>query len=306
MKYITPKIRTTFYLCSIYNLFIVLFGCASCSNRDYMRLDDNRIVIDNHIYQITDDLYEEEECMCIPQLDSIETAVILDKLIVTGMLLPDKEDGVIPSLYDPLDLSLLPYYIISINSPKYTSAQVRYAWDLLELCTSRYNDPGLLEFGKALTYNYFRNNNANSELLNEILSKEYSGKKFSNQRGELKIDVDSLRVRTIIYNDRDALNELEQYYNQMNRSKEIAIYYRILLTRAENNDLVEKYVHLINKYFTVSEFRSAVREVLLRAAHCDNDRRAQELCDSLGFSLCDYRLPLPTDIDARNLRSGGE
>ena len=29
------------------------------------------------------------------------------------------------------------------------------------------------------------------------------------------------------------------------------------------------------------------------AALCDHNERAQQLCDSLGFSLCDYRLPHP-------------
>ena len=31
----------------------------------------------------------------------------------------------------------------------------------------------------------------------------------------------------------------------------------------------------------------------VRGALCDHNARAQELCDSIGFSLCDCRLPLP-------------
>ena len=61
-----------------------------------------------------------------------------------------------------------------------------------------------------------------------------------------------------------------------------------------NGDLAERFYRVLEPYFNETpKFRTAVREVLLRAALCDHNKRAQELCDSLGFSLCDYRITLP-------------
>ena len=50
--------------------------------------------------------------------------------------------------------------------------------------------------------------------------------------------------------------------------------------------------NVVLRFYRTPYFRTAVREVLLRAALCDHNERAQELCDSLGFSICDYRLPV--------------
>lgn len=291
MILVNKMIRWTNNLWFVSYLLIVAIGLSSCSNSSYRRLDEKRVAIDNQIYVISDSIYEEEECMCIPELDSIETAAALDKLLVSGMILTDKMDNTFPSLYDPQDLSLLPYYIISIKSPIYTSAQVQYAWDLLDVCASRYNNADLLEFGKALTYEYFNNNGDDPMILKEILGKKYSEKTSNSENRCHNPYIDSLRIRTIVNDDREALHKLEQYYNQLDKSKEIAAYYRVLLSREGNGDLAEKYVQLMKQYFSGNKFRSAVRDVLLRAALCDKNKRAQELCDSLGISLCDYRLP---------------
>ena len=59
-----------------------------------------------------------------------------------------------------------------------------------------------------------------------------------------------------------------------------------------NGDLAERYYTLLKPYLTEQpEFFNGIRKSLLRAALCDHNERAQQLCDSLGFSLCDYRLP---------------
>ena len=106
--------------------------------------------------------------------------------------------------------------------------------------------------------------------------------------------IDTLRVKVIAHNDREALEKLEKYYHDKGDDKGLAIYYKVMLGYEGNGDLAERFYRVLEPHFKETpEFRGAVREVLLRAAICDGNARAQELCDSLGFSLCDYRLPLP-------------
>ena len=65
----------------------------------------------------------------------------------------------------------------------------------------------------------------------------------------------------------------------------------MLLSYKGNGNLAERFFKVLEPYFdTKPEFKNAVREVLLRTAICDHNARAQELCDSLAISFCDYRL----------------
>ena len=88
------------------------------------------------------------------------------------------------------------------------------------------------------------------------------------------------------------MQKLETYYNNRNEAKELAIYYKVMLNYEGNGDLAERFYYVLRPYIDEEhQFMNGIRTVLLRAALCDHNARAQELCDSLGFSLCDYRLP---------------
>lgn len=118
-------------------------------------------------------------------------------------------------------------------------------------------------------------------------------KNCANIDGE-RMSVDSLRIRVVAYNDRSALGKLERYYHDRNEPRELAIYYRVLLNYDGNGDLAERFYYVLRPYLKEkAQYLNGIREVLLRAALCDHDERAQELCDSLGFSLCDYKIPVP-------------
>ena len=83
-------------------------------------------------------------------------------------------------------------------------------------------------------------------------------------------------------------------YSEKDDDTGIAIYYKVMLGYEGNGDLAEKFYYTLRPYIDDEHrYFNGIRTVLLRAAICDHNARAQELCDSLGFSLCDYRLPLP-------------
>lgn len=104
----------------------------------------------------------------------------------------------------------------------------------------------------------------------------------------------------IAHNNRDALEKLEAYYKDKGNDTGIAIYYKVMLGYEGNGDLAEKFYKVLEPHFNDTPgFRKTVREVLIRAALCDKNIRAQELCDSLGFSLCDYRITCPTEMNAK-------
>ena len=106
-------------------------------------------------------------------------------------------------------------------------------------------------------------------------------------------NLDSLRIRVIGYNDRNALSLLEKYYSNSGPIKELVVYYKIMLGVEGNGDLAERYYNVLKPYLAEQpEFFNSIRDVLLRAAICDHNERARQLCDSLGISLCDYRLPV--------------
>lgn len=193
------------------------------------------------------------------------------------------------------DLEYLPYYLLLCND-SYTKLPVgKSAYIFVSLCTEAIDDKNLFDLGKKVIDN-----------LNKKVGEKYWPIEYPDgfSEGGMETDreymsfeptaIDTLRVKTIAHNDREALAKLEKYYHDKGDDKGIAIYYKVLLGYEGNGDLAERFYRVLEPYFgKTPELRFAVREALLRAALCDHNKRAQELCDSLGFSLCDYRLPLP-------------
>lgn len=186
----------------------------------------------------------------------------------------------------------LPYYILNCSDP---SLGDKPFYELISFCTEAIDDKKLFDLGK--------------QIIDKINDQRYPAHRpieypDSFTKGGMvtcrefmwfePTAIDTIRVKAIAHNDRDALARLEKYYHDNCNDKELAIYYKVLLSYEGNGDLAERFYRLLEPYFAETpELRIAVREVLLRAAYCDNDKRAQELCDSLGFSLCDYRLQIP-------------
>ena len=239
-------------------------------------------------------------------LDSLQTEIQLDNILNGGYVwLPGEDPYRLPELKYRSDLRYLPYLYIMFNQtflPDHIAGFYGLNFD-----TSR----GVYKGGDTLVYkigacstdraNYVKKYTAGANRtvvwypnIDDIEYDDYSANKV-NIYGT-HYDIDSLRIRVIACNDRSALELLEKYYTSIKQLKELAIYYKVLLSYEGNGDLAEKYYTVLKPYLRKRpEFLNGVREVLLRAAHCDNDRRAQELCDSLGFSLCDYRFSLGAD-----------
>ena len=313
---------------------IVLGLCCFGCNRETKTMSNNVEVQRDTIYVpvvehgaiiVHDTIYieagiEVSHIMQPPMLDSLETKKVLETALWSGNVDPGTKDGCTPELFLRDDLEYLPYLFLeqtnSINS--YCSILLH---DFIVMCSKAIDDKKLFETGKKIVNTKNQRNKLLPPKVHPITGKKrgYSiihyPDSFESGYVESYIKpmpfnitvIDSLRVRAIVHNDRKALEKLEDYYKKKGDDTGIAIYYKVMLCYEGNGDLAEKFYRVLEPHFNETRgFRKAVREVLLRAAHCDNNRRAQELCDSLGFSLCDYRLPLPTDIDARNLRSGGE
>lgn len=272
----------------------------SCSGNVYHRLDESRIKVGKDIYILYED-NEDEEYMCLPELDSLSTDLVLNNEIATGILSPDKINGNVPLLYDTKDLRLLPYYLDSNLSNPYSEETYYSIWLFLNLCRTRSSDDRLFEICKKVAIRTASSHLKTMDLLKDDIIPKIE-KKFvieSNSIGRNANSdnyIDSLRVMILGYNDREALDKLEKYYRDKGDDKGIAIYYKVMLGYEGNGDLSERFYRVLEPYFDETpEFRRAVREVLLRAAICDGNARAQALCDSLGFSLCDYRLPVPVE-----------
>lgn len=229
-----------------------------------------------------------------PVLDSINTEKELYNILSYGNVIWESVIGdLIPGLsYGRNDLEILPYYIVLFSDNILPKGNYDYLQDMSYLCSS-INDASLYRLGKQI----FENIKESVPHKYGKYVSEYPDKSQKYIISNDKIDkTDSLRIRIIAHNDRSALKSLEEYYKNKGDDKGIAVYYKVMLSYDGNGDLAERFYKVLEPYFDETpEFRKAVREVLLRAAHCDNDRRAQELCDSLGFSLCDYRLTLPVE-----------
>ena len=306
----------------------LLLGFASCSdNKSGSETDCNntRTVSDSiYIYrtdtvvtylhdtiyikskpQIVKEIVKETVYAIIPEvemLDSMQTEKELCNIISYGFMLyqPRKSD-IMPSLMGVDGLALLPYLFEMYSSNRiYPSDSYQYAWNLKNMCTTTIDDDKLFDCGKRIY-----------ESLDEKIPSKYGSyascypqkyQKSSDYKDRkvnidyIYVSLDSLRVRVIAHNDREALEKLEKYYHDKGDDKGLAIYYKVMLGYEGNGDLAERFYRVLEPHFKdTPEFRGAVREVLLRSALCDGNARAQELCDSLGFSLCDYRLPRPNN-----------
>ena len=225
-----------------------------------------------------------------------------------------------PNIYAKSNIEHLPYYMINYCNPVniLNGRNFNLIDEFTNICSGTIDDPMLYELGRRCISML---NAAEKKKGPTIVTRRKDGKKITIPPTQYEYPdsfnparvyrlygyhdynltrIDTLRLKALIYNDRQALKEIEKYYKKKGDDTGIDIYYKVMLCYEGNGDLAEKFYRVLEPHFNKTpEYRSAVREVLLRAAHCDNDRRAQELCDSLGFSLCDYRLPLPTDLNAK-------
>ena len=249
--------------------------------------------------------------------DSARTREIMDGALWRGYIKHDYDSLWIVSgrskFYPVKDMSYMPYLYLVESSKKYTLDSIGAAWNehhdidwVPYLFSSVINDRLLYETGKRLMENYNKKHDTDFKYpetykkgalqlrLVDYLVDDYGGEK------ELRIEpsaIDTLRVLAVIHNSRWALERLEKYYHDKGDDKGLAIYYKVMLGYEGNGDLAERFYRVLEPHFKdTPEFRGAAREVLLRSAICDGNVRAQELCDSLGFSLCDYLLPLPEKI----------
>lgn len=314
---------------SLYTLLIssILFCSCHKSERDNVETaelnsdtisDPSYVYVHDTIYSVVHDtiiknqivekkvVVKEKVYTVIPEaplLDSLQTAIEYDNVVAYGYMLcqPDK-NGLMPGLYGSYgkdDMKHFPYlFHMFTNKKVLPEGNYDYLQELTSCCTSTLRDDRLFSVGREIV-----DNTRNTPLGNYAFNTYYP-QKFNTasdyvcERFKMNgndINIDSLRVRAIVYNDRNALTRLEQYHRQKNDPKGIAIFYKIMLGYDGNGDLAEKFYDALEPYFEKTpQFRSAVREVLLRAALCDHNERAQQLCDSLGFSLCDYRTPPPS------------
>ena len=267
----------------------------------------------------TEPLAEDDTIMVEPgatQLDSITTQKRLDEALVNGFIdvaMWQELYGSNTKLYFKADLGYLPYYMLTFRHPdRIPLKSTEFIEEYISMGVDAIDDPKLFNLikGDVIAMNDYLEklssggSNENSQQLKMTIS-EYPDSFiggdviFSGNYIDSFIcsEIDTLRVRALIHNDREALEKLEKYYHDKGDDKGLAIYYKVMLGYEGNGDLAERFYRVLEPHFKETpEFRGAVREVLLRAAICDGNARAQELCDSLGFSLCDYRLPLPEKI----------
>lgn len=226
--------------------------------------------------------------------DSAKSREILDKFLWCKKI-DNYKVGETIELETRTDLEYLPYYLLYCSGTDVKLPFGKPAELFMSLCTEAIDDKNLFKLGKRVI------NDLNKKRGTSYWPIEYpdsftKGGMFTYRifRWFEPTAIDTLRVRVVAHNDREALEKLEKYYLDKGDDKGIAIYYKVMLGYEGNGDLAEKFYRVLEPYFDETpEFRGAVREVLLRAAICDGNARAQELCDSLGFSICDYRLPIP-------------
>ena len=242
-----------------------------------------------------------------PMLDSLETKKVLETTLWSGNVNPGKKNGSVPELFIRDDLEYLPYLFLEQTNTTNSYSSILLQ-NFIVMCSEALDDKKLFETGKRIVDIHNQRSKSLPPQIHPITGKirEHSPIHYPDSFESGLIwsfinpvpfnitKIDSLRVRAIVYNDRKALTNLEDYYRKKDDDTGIAIYYKVMLGYEGNGDLAEKFYKILESRFNdTPEFRIAAREVLLRAALCDHNARAQELCDSLGFSLCDYRLPLP-------------
>ncbi len=264
----------------------------------------------------TESLSEDDTIMIEPginQLDSITTQKILETALINGYIDIERWQehyGYDIKLYFKADLGYLPYYMLTFRHPdRIPLGSTEFIEEYISMGVDAIDDPKLFNLIKEdvtalndyLEKHTFEESNDSSQHLKRTIYEYpdsfiggdalFSGYYLDSFTCN---ETDTLRVRAVVHNDREALAALEKYYRDNGDDKGIAIYYKVMLGYEGNGDLAERFYRVLEPYFNETpKFRTAVREVLLRAALCDHNKRAQELCDSLGFSLCDYRITLP-------------
>lgn len=228
------------------------------------------------------------------------TEYFLDNIIsgwyIDPYLSPENSER-FPSLKERSDLRYLPYYYDMFNEnrmPYKIASKNSFFFDGLPFY-SQYADSALFNAITSCIQRYYRQSSHNKKLFEPTEEYELRNGRHSYDSiaGEI-FNIDSLRVRIVAYNDRSALEKIEKYYTERNYLRELAIYYKVMLSYDGNGDLAEKFYNVLKPYLIDKEqYWNSIRKVLLRAAICDRNERAQFLCDSLGFSLCDYKLPVP-------------
>ncbi|MDE6369026.1 MAG: hypothetical protein K2K94_07295 [Muribaculaceae bacterium] len=249
-----------------------------------------------------------------PSLDSAQMRLAVESMLWKNVLEFPEEGMDVYSLEPVSDLEYLPYLHLCASSPiNRISLENNLLWGKLYIymCSSVINDKALFNAGKLFVeeinrrhegkhFEYYTKRNGKKGKRIIWTDWEYpdsfggaSGPFTRDVKRDLKLTyVDTLRVKVVMHNDRKALAKLEQYYRNKNDEKGLAIYYKVMLGYKGNGDLAERFYKVLAPELDRNpQLTRTVREVLLRAAMCDHNARAKELCDSLGFSLCDYRLP---------------
>lgn len=272
--------KPTYRLSAVTAAYILVLSVAlsSCSQTDY---------------------YDDEPGLRTETLDSYRTELQLDNIINGGYLAIGKfEKYCYPELRKRDDLRYLPYLYI-VLSERYLPLEIaqKYYYMVVDMCRFS-SDDSVYNIGKLLSdrlkKRYAKLSGPASEAKWGYPYRTYRFKQYATkvQIEDKTYNLDSLRVRVIGYNDRNALSLLEKYYSNSGSMKELAVYYKIMLGFEGNGDLADRYYKALKPYIAEQpEFLNDIRKTLLRAALCDLNDRAQQLCDSLGFSLCDYRLP---------------
>lgn len=207
-------------------------------------------------------------------------------------------------------MAYLPYLFLTFSSSKIPPLDIeKRIYEYIAMCSVVYDDKDLYELGRQAVNKLNKRRTARPEKVIHrpdgytLYDKEKPIPYYSYDNnvkaykyclmGDLFVPsrIDTLRVRTVVHNDRKALRELEKYYRKIGYDLGIAIYYKALLCRDGNGDLAERLYQVLQPYFyDRPELENAAREALIRAAMCDNNKRAKELCDSLGYSFCDYKV----------------
>ena len=250
-------------------------------------------------------------------IDSLETEIQLDNIINGLYISVDLNNrNFYRGLHENRDFSIrdlryLPYICLALNEKCFPYEIIStYRCMLGHMCNFSPND-SVYKLGKVYSIEskdrYYKITKPDSIRpwwdFDDERDPSFLRKPPIVQIDNVAYNLDSLRVSVIGYNDRSALTLLEKYYKDIDMGKELAVYYKVMLGFEGNGDLAERYYEVLKPYLAKQpEFYNSIRETLLRAALCDGNARAQELCDSLGFSLCDYRMPIlgVEAIDVKN------
>lgn len=257
-------------------------------------------------YYGKDNYYAPEYYSISKTMDSLETEVQLES-IIKGDYIVSYDNYYRPfwgrdnMTWSYADLRYLPYCYVALLDerylPHYIASNYNFMVDLLcdspvdsvynlgnSISTRLIDKYSKLCWPDSLSNTEMQDDRANINWTKPTPKVQIDGKIY---------DPDSLRIRVIGFNDRNALALLEKYYTTSGSMKELAVYYRIMSGFEGNGDLAERYYTVLKPYLAEQpEYFNSISDVLLRAAMCDHNERAQQLCDSLGISFCDYRLPV--------------